>query len=166
MNENDLPDDVTIVDDADIWRRIPPVHLVKDEDRQTLRISTAAFRDSPDKSPMSVVLAETVRAAGRTAESVVVGAEENGIVAFAAGNARRLEQRLARTPTEREPAHGSVIGNKKPRKVQEGLRDASTWVLRPPDHVIKRRLAEEFRENPQLLESLIARDPRELLDPQ
>ena len=58
-------DDESILDDADLWRRIPPWHIVNDNNRGGKRISKAAFEDHPDGSPMSVVLGQEVLAAGR-----------------------------------------------------------------------------------------------------
>jgi hypothetical protein len=51
----DVDDDPSVLDPAELWRRIPPLHLVRDDNGQRIRISSAAF-DDDDDSPMSVVI--------------------------------------------------------------------------------------------------------------
>lgn len=43
--------DPTILDSADLWRRIPSWHIVYDQNLQRLRPSSAAFEDHPNGSP-------------------------------------------------------------------------------------------------------------------
>lgn len=45
MSDIDYRDDPTISDDADLWRRIPPWHIVSDENIGVMRPSSAAFED-------------------------------------------------------------------------------------------------------------------------
>ncbi len=58
MRTSSYADDPSIRDEAELLRRIPPEHVVPDQNQGAIRISSAAFKDHPNGSPMSVVLAE------------------------------------------------------------------------------------------------------------
>ena len=127
-------DDPTIRDDAALWRRIPPCHFVPDDNVDGVRPSSAAFKDHPDGSPMSVLLAEIVAETGRGAREVLAGHEGYGLRTFTAGLARECEQGIARMVLADEPAHAEVFG-KKPKSVRKKLAKESEWVLPPPDRL-------------------------------
>ena len=105
-------DDKSILDEAQLWRRIPPWHIVEDKNYGGKRISKAAFEDHPDGSPMSVVLGDEVLAAGRDASSIIAGHEGFCLASVTAALARSLKQGVVRSPLEDEPAHAEVFGNK------------------------------------------------------
>lgn len=134
MSHASLPyeDDPTIVDDAELWRRIPPWHVVEDKNRGGKRISKAAFEDHPDGSPMSVVLGGEVIASGRDAQSVVAGHAGFCLASVTAGLARSLNQGIMRKPLEEEPAHAEVFG-KKTDSVRKRFARAAVWVIAPDD---------------------------------
>ena len=129
---SDLPyrDDVSISDDANLWRRIHPDWVVTDENRGGVRPSSAAFDDSDDGTPLSVVIEEAVLASGRDAAKILENYAGYSLAAFTAGAARANGQGVARTPTPEEPAHGSVFG-KKTKSVKRRLSHASSWVIAP-----------------------------------
>ena len=112
-----------------MWRRIPPWHYVFDENIGCRRLSSAAFDDHPNGSPMSVVLGQEVLKAGRTAESVLGGHEGFGLVSFIAGLARQLGQGIRRKRLDDEPAHAEVFG-RKTKGVQRAFVKSSEWVVR------------------------------------
>lgn len=105
-------DDSTIVDDSPLWRRIPPWHMVFDENLGRYRPSSAAFEDHPDGTPMSVVLGQEVLDAGRSPESVLVGYDNFALASFTADLARANHQGIVRKPTLEEPAHAEVFGGR------------------------------------------------------
>jgi hypothetical protein len=127
MANVDPPDDLTIPDDAVLWRRIPSWHWVQDENLGRMRPSTAAFEDDDDGSPMSVALAS--ECAGP--EVVLAGHEGFALAAFTAGFARQRGQRIARDPRPGEPWHAVVIG-KKTHSVRKQLARDCQWVVAPP----------------------------------
>jgi hypothetical protein len=45
------PDDASIRDEADLWRRIPPWHCIYDENLGRWRPSSSAFAADPDGHP-------------------------------------------------------------------------------------------------------------------
>jgi hypothetical protein len=130
QQESSYVDDVTIKDDAPLWRRVPPPHFIFDENRQAWRPSSAAFDDHPNGSPMSVLLGEDILAAGRTPESVLEGHEQFALVSFTAGLARAQQQGVMRKPLPEEPAHAEVFG-RKTRAVKQAIARGSQWIVPP-----------------------------------
>lgn len=135
MSDASLPyeDDKSIDDDSELWRRIPPWHLVEDKNRGGKRISKAAFEDHPDGSPMSVVLGAEVLAAGRDPQSVISGHDDFCLAALTAGLARSLNQGITRKPLANEPAHAEVFG-KKTDGVRKRFARAAIWIIEPDDN--------------------------------
>lgn len=122
-------DDSTIQNNDELWRRIPPWHLVPDEKLSQRRISSAAFDDSPDGSPMSVVLANE----SRGPNSVLRGHEEGFTLAsITAGLARECSQGVARKPLTEEPAHAVVFGRKTDRVRRRFAKEAK-WIIPPKE---------------------------------
>ena len=125
-------DDPTIADDTELSRRIPPVYLVDDDNRGGKRISSAAFCDHQNGSPMSVVLGQEVLNAGRDPQSVLAGHQGFYLASVTAGLARSLKQAIARRPVPEEPAHAEVFGKKtKSVKRKRKLAKAATWIIGP-----------------------------------
>ncbi len=123
-------DDTSISNEAELWRRIPPRHLVPDKNRGGMRISKAAFDNHPNGTPMSVVLGDEILAAGREPSSVIDGHEGFYLASLTAGLARSLGQGVVRNPTPDEPAHAEVFG-KKTDSTRKKLAKAATWVIGP-----------------------------------
>jgi hypothetical protein len=130
------PDDPTILDADPLWRRIPPLHLVPDQTAGGVRISSAAFIDDrEDGDPMSVVLGRELLEAGREPQSALGIHTNFGIASIPARVARECNQVIFRDPTDDEPAHAKVAGDK-PKSVQKKLARAASWVIAPPGQVI------------------------------
>lgn len=120
---DELPDDPSISDDTELWRRVHPKQFHTDENSGEVRPSTAAFNDRE----MSVVIA----AESRGVDAVLAGYDEYGLVSFRAGFARELGQRIVRDPTPDEPAHALVIGAKPNRVLRAfAYRSPVPWVRR------------------------------------
>ena len=131
MSDRELTDDPSIADNADLWRRVPPRHIVDDHNTGGKRISKAAFDDSDDGSPMSVVLAELVLQSARTPQHILVGYDGFSLVAISAGLVRSKQQGIVRDPIPGEPAHALVFG-KKTDSVRRALARGSKWIVGPP----------------------------------
>lgn len=123
-------DDVTIADEAQLWRNIPPWHIVADGNQGGKRISKAAFEDHPDGSPMSVVLGDDVLDSGREPASVIARLDGFRLASVTAGLARSLNQGIARRPLETEPAHAEVSGRKTDGVRKRFAREA-IWIIGP-----------------------------------
>jgi hypothetical protein len=136
MAEQQPVDDPSILDQHELWRRIPPYHLVADKNEGRVRISSAAFEDDYDGDPMSTVLGSELLAAGRAPESALPPDHDDfALASITAELARRKGQAIARTPQADEPLHASVIGNKT-SSVQKAFYRAARWVIRPPGYCI------------------------------
>lgn len=131
MTRDRYSDDLSIPDQAVLWRRIPPWHFVFNANLQHWRPSSAAFDNDPDGNPMSVILAEAALEAGRTPVVVLSSHEGYGMAAIMAGFARACGQGVARDPVPEEPAHAVVFGPK-PKSVRRQLAKEAAWVLPPP----------------------------------
>lgn len=131
MSDAPLADDKTILDEAGLWRRIHPRWAVKDENEGGWRVTSAAFSDSPDRSPLSVLLTDAVFASGRTHVDVLADHGGYFLAELTAGVVREAGQGVARTPTPEEPAHASVFG-RKADSVRRRLARAARWVIGPP----------------------------------
>jgi hypothetical protein len=131
MADEGYSDDLSVTDQASLWRRVPPWHFIYDGNLQRWRASSAAFDNVPDGSPMSVALAEVVLAAGRTPNTVLAGHEGYALAAITAGLVRSCGQGVTRDPKSEEPAHALVFGPK-PKSVQRRLAKGATWVFPPP----------------------------------
>jgi hypothetical protein len=118
-------DDPTIQNEDDLWRRIHPSQVVPDENRWVVRPSSAAFEDSSNGTPMSVVLAE-----GQNPVRVLEKHEGFWLAAITAGLARECNQGIFRNPLVDESAHALVFG-KKTRAVKKKLAQGSRWVITP-----------------------------------
>jgi hypothetical protein len=128
---DEFNDDPSIEDAAHLWRRIPPLHVIYDNNLNRYRPTSDAFKDHPNGSPMSVFLAAVISRTGRTAEDALVGHEGYALSSFTAGLARHLEQGVARDPLPEEPAHAVVFGRKS-KSIRQKLSKQCTWVVPPP----------------------------------
>ena len=99
------PDDPTIGDDAELWRRVPPLHWVPDATAAGRRVSSAAF-DDPE---MSVVIAAECDGGEAT---LLRGHDGFGIARFTAGDVRALGWSVVRAPLDELPGHANVLGKK------------------------------------------------------
>jgi hypothetical protein len=126
-------DDPTIGDNVLLWRRLAPSHYIVDANGQRI-ISSAAFND---EELSAFIAAQT------THEAVLKGYPQHGLVAFTAGDARRVggPERpsegyiLARDPPG-DPCHVLLLPQvkltKNPRKRQiRGLRDCAIVCIAP-----------------------------------
>jgi hypothetical protein len=131
MASGGYTDDPTILDDDNLWRRIPPCHFIQDDNVGGVRPSSAAFDDHPNGSPMSVVLESVAVQFGRGPMHVLAGHVGYALASVTAGLARQYQQGVAREPLADEPAHAVVFGNKT-KRIKRELAKGSRWVTAPP----------------------------------
>jgi len=123
-------DDSSIGNNEDLWRRVPPWHIIYDENLGRLRPSKAAFEDHPSGSPMSILFATLVLESNRTGEQVLADHSGFALAAISAGLGRSKQQAIARDPLPEEPAHGVVAG-RKTDSVKRFFAKAALWVVAP-----------------------------------
>ena len=130
MASERLVDDTTIANKSHLWRRIHPKWVVWDQNVREKRVTSAAFQDSVDGSPMSVLLADVVRETGRNAGHILAGFDEYALARITAGHARDCCQGVSRAPLPDELAHAHVFG-RKTGSVRGYLRRHAEWVIPP-----------------------------------
>lgn len=121
-------DDLSITDEADLWRRIHPKQVVPDKNTGQLRPSSAAFQNSTNNSPMSILIAEIVLKSDRDTSDVLSSYPGFSLAVFTAGIARKCNQGVKRDALPDEQAHGLVFGKKTPG-VRRKLAELSKWVV-------------------------------------
>src|SRR5262245_50536515 len=109
MPDPPFVDDGTISDEDYVLRRIPKTQRVTDPKvAGRIRPSSGAFDDSSNGSPLSMTLASQCS----NPESLVDGLEGVGVVRVSVRDLRALGQGFVRDPTESDPGHVLVFGNK------------------------------------------------------
>lgn len=125
-------DDHSIADAEDLWRRVHPEQVVRDNNLGRVRPSSAAFK----AYELSCLLASQdtpERALAATADDGLSwGKKGFSLAAFAAGLARRLKQAVCRDPTPEDPSHVLVVGQKKSGRVSGTFAEEARWVGDPP----------------------------------
>jgi len=123
-------DDLTIEDDTELLRRIPPIHFHQESDGY-LRPSSAAFENHPSGGSMSIIITNALEKLDTQLKRMLIGHDDYGVVSFTAGLARKFGQKIVRDPVDGEPAHGLVVG-KKTGSVKRNLYKGCRWVVPPP----------------------------------
>lgn len=123
-------DDTTILNQDQLWRRINPKWIVPDENTGGVRISSAAFCDSPDKSPMSVTLGTEYLRNGGTIDALKVRYPGYHLASLTAGQVRDKKQIVTRDSTEEDKCHAVVFG-KKTASVKNAFVEMAIWIISP-----------------------------------
>lgn len=123
-------DDLTIVDAELLWRRIPERWVVADRETGRRRISSAAFDNHPNGTPMSVYLSSVIRSDGRGPDSVLLPGFF--LAAITAQTARENGQGVHRAPLPEEPSHAEVFG-RKTKSIRRKLARSAQWIVGPSD---------------------------------
>lgn len=118
-------DNTSIRDEEKLFRRIHLAQLVRDDDTDSVRVSTAAFRDED----LSVNIESVLTESGCTPEACLRNHHCHRLVSLAAGDTRRLNQSLCHDPLPDDLSHGLIYGLKKNRQIQIGLSAAAIWVI-------------------------------------
>ena len=122
---SDWKDDPTIEGNERLLRRIPKTWVRLNRDG-TLKITSAAFKDRE----LSVNIESLMVQDGRNAKDSLRGYSGYGLASINSGVAREHHQAVIRQPTEEEPAHGIVFGNK-PRSVARKMRNCAELIVKP-----------------------------------
>lgn len=120
-------DDLSITDEALLWRRLHPTWVIANEDG-SYRISSAAFKDGNHE--VSVNLAELT-----TPEETLAGFSQQGIAELQARIPRSLGHALVRDPAPLNPAH-ALICEPIPHPSKQRERDAKTMSRQASIHTM------------------------------
>ncbi len=122
--------DTSVSGCSELWRRIHLKQIIFDQSLGKIRPSSAAFKDSTDGTPMSVLSARLVSRSGRDEFSVLRPFPAEALVAFTARFARRQQQGIELAPLESESAHAHVFGSKE-KRVRNEFAKRSIWAVEP-----------------------------------
>lgn len=127
-----------IGDDDIIIRRInPDQHIIWDENRNKLRISSKAYNKSSGlRDGMSVDIEALIAAAGVNPKAYVTTPVFTGSVAFLAGKVRALGFWVGYEPIKENPFHGKVWAKTEKRNFSDSekrrLAGLATWYVTLP----------------------------------
>jgi len=122
MSADAITDDPTIGDNEIIWRRVPEVWVVEDNNLKCKRPSSACFQDGA-KGSMSVYIASEAQ----SAQVVMQGAKEPFLVSFSVGFIRQLGLGITRDSSTGGPGHALLLG-KKTGGIRSQMAKTATWV--------------------------------------
>lgn len=125
-------DDPSVGPDLILYRWVPPQHWRRRDGQIECRDGAFKNFPNPELLRMSIVLDDTLRDDGREPSAIIEGRRDFGLVALTARQVRDIEQRVIRSATEDEPAHGDVWGEK-PGAVRRRLASAAEWVIEPSE---------------------------------
>lgn len=123
-------DDVSIRDHCRLFRRITRAQLKPAPNGGYRPISGAFNNSSGPGGTMSVSLEDTLADNGLGPDDLVAALNDTYVAAITAELAREEQQRLRRSPTNDDIAHGDVIGEK-PVGRRKRLASAAVWVVPP-----------------------------------
>jgi len=124
--------ELSVTENDVLWRRIPPYHVVFEENDNAYRVAKDSFNDSPNGTPMSVFVASQCK----NPRLALEGHDDFGLVSLSVSFVIR-ECHLQVEPAPKPslpPGHAYVIG-KKTDSVRKKLRRHCTWEIEPPDPV-------------------------------
>ncbi|MBL4865286.1 MAG: hypothetical protein JKY67_02795 [Pseudomonadales bacterium] len=129
-----IEDNINVADEDRLLRRIPnnPNMLKFDQSTQTVRPSSAAFKDRTDGRELSVTLEKQLLEDGNVHEYAIRNFEGFGLAAIGVKFVRSLKpaQFVIADPTPDDPYHALIVGDKKNRTFKE-LSKASTLLIKP-----------------------------------
>lgn len=131
---DDFQDDSTILSDDQLLRRVPPwPNMVKfDENLQKLRPTSACFSDEDGGVQLSVTLETPLLESGFTHQDAA-RFEGFGVARVSADRARNMStpcQKLVRNPTDDDPHHALVVGEKS-KSQKRKIAQAAELVITP-----------------------------------
>lgn len=110
-------DDLSITNDALLWRRLHPIWVIQNDDG-SYRVSSAAFKDGQHEVSVNLAALTTI-------EDTLAGFPDRGIAELQAGIPRSLGHALVRDPEPDNPAH-ALICEPVPHPSKQRERDAKT----------------------------------------
>jgi hypothetical protein len=126
-------DDLSIMDDWRLLKRIPDDWVLWDKNKNGWTISSMAFQGhKTNRRAFSVQLEPVLFQCGLTHDSAILDRSKFGLAALTAAEARSCNQVIQREPhPPDDPAHANVLGDKKD-SIKKRLRDFAVWVIEAP----------------------------------
>lgn len=118
-------DDLSILNDRILWRRVPQEWVIFDKNLNRHRPTSQAFQNTTGTQGMSANLADET-----TVAATLKGYESNLLAQVQAGLARELGQGIVRKPLDDNAAHCEVTGEKT-KSVRDKFAKRCRWVVGP-----------------------------------
>ena len=129
-------DDLSITDDESLLRRVPnqPNMVKYDDNIKAYRPTSVCFcdRETQDKE-LSITLEKSLNDSGENTESAIQNNPGFGLARLLTGVVRNNitpQQIIARNPTDADPHHGLIIGNKT-KSTKKNLAKQATLIITP-----------------------------------
>jgi hypothetical protein len=138
MPENSYQDDLTVEDGDGLLRRVPnwPNMVMYDENIKSYRASSACFSDRDGGKRLSVTLERPLFEAGGSHADAIALNPDFGVARLDAGFVRHAvspPQQITRSPTEDDPYHALMVGEKSKKARKDMAKAAVLVVLPKPD---------------------------------
>jgi hypothetical protein len=122
--------DAPVAPDTALFRRLSMgLDIVRDEDRDCLRLSSAAFKTKNQR--LSVVIEDTLLDEGRKALNSLDNYPDDYLVSITAATAVERDREIERTPEANEKAHAEIVGKVTNGDARKLCREAQ-WLKAPP----------------------------------
>ena len=130
---DEVEDDLTIEDDEGLLRRVPnwPNMVKFDSNINSFRATSACFsdRDTSDVE-VSITLEKPLQESGGNHHDVISDMPGFGLARLLAGFARSKGQVINQRPTDDDPHHGLIIGDKN-KRTKTALAKNSVLIIMP-----------------------------------
>ncbi len=127
MAEDARQDDLTILDDDRLFRRVPRRQLFTEPDG-TQRPTSAAFKTTE----LSVNIESLMIQQGRPPKDTLTNYPDEYLTAITAGHVRQHKHPIVKdNAPPNDPAHGLILGKKKESFANAMMRQHQ-WIVRPP----------------------------------
>jgi len=122
MSLSAFADDPTIDDKEIIWRRIPQLQVVPDDNLKRERPSSNCFHDSTGGHLSVYIASEAI-----SSQAVMQDAKERFLVSLSVGFIRQLGLGITRDSSTGGPGHALLLGKKR-GGIREQMAKTATWV--------------------------------------
>ena len=129
-------DDLSITDDEGLLRRVPnqPNMVKYDDNIKAYRPTSVCFcdRETQDKE-LSITLEKSLNDNGENTEAAIQNYPGFGLARLLTGVVRNSitpQQIITRNPTDEDPHHGLIIGNKT-KSTKKNLAKQATLIITP-----------------------------------
>ena len=122
MSLSAFTDDPTIDDKEIIWRRIPQLQVVPDDNLKRKRPSSNCFHDSTGGHLSVYIASEAI-----SSQAVMQDAKERFLVSLSVGFIRQLGLGITRDSSTGGPGHALLLG-KKTGGIRSQMAKTATWV--------------------------------------
>jgi|SRR5208283_1246432 len=125
------PEVPNLVDDDEVWRRIPPEKIIFDSTRNVFRPSKDSFNDHPNKTPMSAFLAKECQDPNLALE----GNAGFALVAIKVDTIHRCKQLILPAHAEGLPPGHVHIAGSKTDSTRKTFAKECRWVVEPSEEI-------------------------------